>query len=316
MPSGSRRKKPALGGGVDADFRFDALGPDGGFRGFNFLLGLQLKADVVHAGGTGLGQGNYREVSSAEGAGEYGVGAVIRRVRHLQPGHVLVEVDQARVILGHDYSVTHLPAGDHGAGLRDEFGVVGVFRVRGAFGVVGSPFYGQDFGVAVLPDFSPILRGVGVELVVVALGVEEVDAVGDLVVGGAVNRQPRLEGPFVGLKEDSFVFHFPAEVVEAGRHASLLRNQRGPVTRLSGLPGDLDQGDVVVGAAVAEEDGLDGGLTEDLSQPAYIGVELRRALQLTHEQVGVAQASGAEHYVLVGHLKSSSRYTQFPDCSL
>ena len=58
-----------------------------------FLLGLQLEAYVVHAGGAAPGQGNYREVSSAEGTREYGVGPVFRRMCNLQPGHVLVEVD-------------------------------------------------------------------------------------------------------------------------------------------------------------------------------------------------------------------------------
>src|SRR5262245_53710100 len=62
---------------------------------------------------------------------------------------------------------------------------------------------------------SPIVHCIGVELMQVSVRVEDVDAMGYLMVSEPMDRQPECLRTSVGGYQLRFVVHFPTEMIEA-----------------------------------------------------------------------------------------------------
>ena len=149
--------------------------------------------------------------------------------------------------------------------------------------VAGSPVgLSVADGAPVTAEFSPLLCGIGVDFDAVAVRVTGVEAAGDVVVGDSEGRTG-VDGNAVTLDQVGFTLKLEGQVIEGGG---------------GGVPED---GDIVVGVAVAEEapdcgplQVSRGGLAIDLLDADDTVVEVERPFDVGDEEVGVPEPSGAE----------------------
>ena len=161
--------------------------------------------------------------------------------------------------------------------------VVTAVGVSEAGRVAGGPeSFPVTYGAPVAADFPPLLRGIGVDFDAVAIGVACVEAAGDVVVRDAKGCTG-VGGSAVTLDQVGLTLKLEGQVIQGGG---------------GGVPED---GDIVVGVAVAEEAPnrgpmkvSRGGLAVDLLDADYTIVEVEGPFDVGDEKVGVPEPSGAE----------------------
>ena len=138
---------------------------------------------------------------------------------------------------------------------------------------------------------APVGDHVGVDLVLVSVGVEQVNTVGGLMIDQPVDRQVAVDRTAIGLDELLLVFHLPAHVVEARRVRTIARRHRFAIATEQWLGRTFDDTEIVVGVAVGEKGGLHLVDPEGIFETGHFLVEMNRTIEFADKQVGVAEAA-------------------------
>src|SRR5262249_32108141 len=150
------------------------------------------------------------------------------------------------------------------------------------------PMAGDEVHLAVQHP-APVLHSIAVELDLVSVGIEHVDAVRDLMVDGHQHLHIGSLRTLVRIDQFGLVLEFPSEVIEAWLEADAFGKQYEAVTSKARLAaGYLDHAEVVRCVASPEEGGLEARLPELDREPAGGVVERLRFLEILDPDVGVA----------------------------
>src|SRR5262249_55932839 len=133
--------------------------------------------------------------------------------------------------------------------------------------------------------------GVDVELDHVAVRIEQIDAVGDLMIGEASDGKAGAGAAVIARDQLRLAFDLPGDVVEARLGADLLRDLQVAVPAVAILAlGRLDAADIVRRVAGAEKAASEVGLDEFQRQAANRMIKLGRATEILDEEIDVPEA--------------------------
>ena len=231
-----------------------------------------------------------------------------------KPGHVLIELGQPVGIAAHQHDMGQAVRMNRrrrdGAQLR-----VGLqMGIAVGWRAMRIPRAGDKLNLA-MQNVPPVAHGVDIELDHVAVGIEHIDAVRDLMIGEAADRQSRREAAVVARDELRLVVELPGDVIEAGLGAEFLGDLQMAVAAIAVLAlRGLDAADVVRRVTGAEKAALQVGLDEFQREAANGIVELGRAPEIIDEEIHMAKPACPEdrkldvskHLSFLPHARNSS----------
>ena len=131
----------------------------------------------------------------------------------------------------------------------------------------------------------PVVGHVGVDLDHVAVGIPQIERMGDVVIARVAEFDAGCERSIIAVDEADLVLQLERDVIEA--RALTLR---------SIVAADVRQPEIVIGVTVADERRHVVGLTVSLVHAGDGIVELLRLDIVGHEQVGVAEAARTKEF--------------------
>ena len=130
---------------------------------------------------------------------------------------------------------------------------------------------------------SPVCQGVGIKFVEIALRIENIDAVGYLVICGPVNFDASLDGAEVSVDEMLLCLHLPTEMIKTCPNHAASVELDVPANTHRRTVRQFGKTDVVMRIPVGEESCPDPGLPSNFFQAADLVVELDRPVEIAHE---------------------------------